>query len=68
MPVVDVSIADIAKSVFIYLGVPFLGGMITRFIGIKIKGKRWNGIAFYPAHQSAHPNLSTLYHPGYVLA
>ena len=39
--VVDVSILEIAKSVFLYLGVPFLAGMATRFIGIRSKGKQW---------------------------
>ena len=46
--VVDVSIADIAKSVFIYLGIPFLGGMITRIIGIRSKGKDWYENVFIP--------------------
>jgi ACR3 family arsenite transporter len=46
--VVDVSITDIAKSVFIYLGIPFLGGMITRLIGIRMKGKQWYENVFIP--------------------
>lgn len=32
---------EIANSVFIYLGIPFLAGVITRIIGIKIRGIDW---------------------------
>jgi ACR3 family arsenite transporter len=46
--VVDISIAEITQSVFIYLGIPFLGGMISRFIGIKSRGKDWYENVFIP--------------------
>jgi ACR3 family arsenite transporter len=46
--VVHITIGEIAKSVFIYLGIPFLAGFFTRLILVKIKGKDWYHGKFIP--------------------
>lgn len=45
---VNITIGQIAESVFIYLGIPFIAGIITRFTLIKIKNKEWYQTKFIP--------------------
>lgn len=46
--VAAITIGDIAKSVFIYLGIPFIAGFLTRFILIRVKNKGWYHTKFVP--------------------
>src|SRR5210317_996371 len=46
--IVDISIATIAESVAIYLGIPFLAGILSRLILVKLKGEKWYTEKFIP--------------------
>lgn len=46
--VVEITIGEIAKSVFIYLGIPFLAGFLTRFVMLRFKSKAWYYANFVP--------------------
>lgn len=47
--IVDISIGTIAKSVAIYLGIPFLAGIVSRLVLVRLKGEEWYTTRFIPA-------------------
>ena len=46
--IVEITIGEIAKTVFVYLGIPFIAGFLTRYILIRTKGRDWYQSAFVP--------------------
>jgi ACR3 family arsenite transporter len=46
--VVNITIGQIAESVFLYLGIPFIAGVLSRLIGLKTKGRQWYEQKFIP--------------------
>jgi len=46
--VVKITMGQIAKSVFVYLGIPFLAGVTSRFLGLKLKGREWYERVYIP--------------------
>ena len=65
---VDISMRDIAESVFIYLGIPFLAGFLTRFVLIRVKDKRVVPDELHPEDQPDHAGRAAVHHRGDVLA
>ena len=65
--VVDITIGQVAESVFIYLGIPFLAGLLTRIVLRKLKGDRWYTESVHPADQPGHADRTAVHHPGHVL-
>ena len=64
--VVHITIGEIAKSVFIYLGIPFIAGFLTRLVLVRAKGKDWYHRAVHPQDQPDHADRPALHDRGDV--
>ena len=63
---VDISISQIAQSVFIYLGIPCIAGALTRFIGVKVMDKERYHRELVPKNQSTDAYRPAFHHRGHV--